>query len=263
MTSQKIQLSIGIMTFNEEANIRQCLESADFADQVIVVDSGSTDKTVEIAQLMKTEVFIESDWQGFGEQRNRILKRVKHPHVFFLDADEVISETLKNELIQAIKSNTERVWEVTCTEVAYGKTLKYMKATKGMPRLFETDNLLGFEGIVHEKPILKNADKTIECFRGRLMHHSRPSIIRSLEKLSLYAKLGAQKRLQAGKRGGLLRGGLSASASFFKFYILRRGFTGGAQGFLFCFFLALECFFRYVAMTYDHDALLNPKQKNG
>jgi hypothetical protein len=91
--------------------------------------------------------------------------------------------------------------------------------------------------------------------KARLRHFSRQSIKGSLQKLTQYAMLGAAKRAAQGKQGGVVRGLASGLAIFVRLYILRLGFLGGGPGFLFCFFIALECFFRYAALHYDHDSL--------
>ena len=88
-----------------------------------------------------------------------------------------------------------------------------------------------------------------------MLHYSRETVRGSLEKLTQYSMLGAAKRAAAGKRGGVLRGMASAFAIFLRLYVFRLGFMGGGPGFLFCFFIALECFFRYAALYYDRDSL--------
>ncbi|MDV7399156.1 hypothetical protein RZS08_47540, partial [Arthrospira platensis SPKY1] len=99
--------------------------------------------------------------------------------------------------------------------------------------------------MVHEKALFTRQDVDIQRFPHRLLHHSRPTVYASLRKLAQYVQLGAAKRAEAGKTGGVLRGMGSGLAIFIKLYVLRRGFLCGPQGFLFCFFIALECFFRY------------------
>jgi hypothetical protein len=147
------------------------------------------------------------------------------------------------------------VWEVLWNQVAYGKPLTRMKSTGGIPRLFRADNLIGYEGLVHEAAVLK--DKTVPVYKlkGRLFHYSRETIYGSLQKLAQYAQLGALKRAKRGKTGGVLRGFASALANFLQLYIFRRGFLCGPEGFLFCFFIALECFFRYAMIEYDKGIL--------
>jgi len=130
-----------------------------------------------------------------------------------------------------------------------------MKSTGGIPRLFQTSNLLRYEGVVHEGAVLRDPSVTVSQFTTRLFHYSRETVYGSIQKLAQYAQLGAMKRAEKGKTGGVLRGMASGFANFMQLYFFRRGFLCGPEGFLFCFFIALECFFRYAMITYDRDAL--------
>jgi len=255
MTSQAPTLCIGILTMNEERRIRQCIQSAKFADQIVVVDSGSKDDTVAIAQSLGVEVHTHADWQGFAEQRNRLLQYCTADYIFFLDADEVITPELEVEIQAAVQNRQQATFEVLWNQVAYGKALTLMKSTGGVRRMFPTANIDRFEGVVHERAIVRNPTTPVIKFKGRLMHYSRETVYGSLQKLAQYAQLGALKRAEKGKQGGVLRGFASALTNFLQLYIFRRGFLCGAEGFLFCFFIALECFFRYAMLHYDRDQL--------
>jgi glycosyltransferase involved in cell wall biosynthesis len=246
-------LCIGVLTLNEERRIGACLESAAFADRVIVLDSGSADRTCEIAASLGAEVHRHPDWAGFAEQRNRLLAEVREDYVFFLDADEVITPALRAEIVATVAAGRVGVGRIAWCEVAFGRTLRHMRPVSGVPRLFRRDLLLRFEGIVHEQPVLADAKALDHRFHERLLHHSRETVYGCLQKLAGYVQLGAIKRARAGKRGGILRGMVSANAIFLRMYVFRLGFTGGAQGFLFCFFIALECFLRYAALGYDRN----------
>ncbi len=249
-SSTRPTLCIGILTMNEERRIEQCIASARFADQIVVIDSGSTDRTREIAQDLSAEVHLYPDWQGFAVQRTRLLDHVKADYIFFLDADEVITEALGQEIQQAVASGQDAAWEVLWNEVAFGRPMTLMKS-RGVRRLFKTTSLLRFDGVVHEEAIMRGGPVPALMLRNKLLHYSRESVYGSLRKLAQYVQLGATKRAQAGKRGGVLRGIGSGLAIFIRLYIIRRGFLCGPEGFLFCFFIALECFFRYVALRYD------------
>ncbi|MEY3216516.1 MAG: hypothetical protein RLZZ280_893 [Pseudomonadota bacterium] len=252
------RLSIGILTKNEAQLIGACIESASFADEVIVLDSGSTDKTLDIARSLGAKTFVSEDWQGFAVQRNRLLAHVRGQYIFFLDADEIITPELREEIMALVRSGQQGVWRVRWTVVAFGHVLRHFNSDSSMERLFTTDLIDHYEGVVHEAAVLK-ADRpaTRGALRQRLLHHSRQSIRASLEKLTQYAMLGAAKRLAAGKRGGVLRGMASATVLFTRTYFFRRAFLDGGPGFLYCYFVALECFFRYVALHYDRDQLEN------
>lgn len=250
------RLTIGILTKNEARLIGRCIESARFADEVIVLDSGSTDNTLDIARSLGATTFVSDDWQGFAVQRNRLLERVSGDYVFFLDADEIITDELREEIQALVRSGEIGIWKVRWTVVAYGHVLKHFKSDSSMERLFTTRLIDHYEGVVHEGAIIKS-DEPVQrqMLRHRLLHHSRQSIRSSLEKLTQYAMLGAVKRHAAGQRGGVFRGGLSATGSFFKTYFLRGAFLDGGPGFLYCLFVALESFFRYVALEYDKHLL--------
>lgn len=252
-------LCIGILTMNESQRIRACLDSARFADQVLVVDSGSSDGTRELASQWGAEVHLHADWQGFAEQRNRLLVHCRCDYIFFLDADEVIPDGLREDILTALRSGRNAVWEIQWEQVAFGRPLRAMKTSNGIPRLFRRDNIECFEGVVHEGARLRQSNTPVLPLRHRLLHFSRETIYGSLLKLAQYAQLGAIKRAQKGQRGGIWRGFASALAIFIKLYVLRRGFLCGPQGFLYCLFVALECFFRYVALRYDGAELLRDK----
>jgi glycosyltransferase involved in cell wall biosynthesis len=257
MTATKSTLCIGILTMNEERRIEQCIQSARFADQIVVVDSGSKDQTVVIAQRLGAQVHTHADWQGFAVQRNRLIEYCTSDYIFFLDADEVITPELQAEIQAAVQKGQQATWEVLWNQVAYGKALTLMKSTGGVQRMFPTANLERFEGVVHEKAIVRNPATPVVKFKGRLLHYSRETVYGSLQKLAQYAQLGALKRAEKGKRGGVLRGFASALVNFVQLYIFRRGFLCGAEGFLFCFFIALECFFRYAMLKYDKKEFKN------
>lgn len=253
--SQPARLCVGILTLNEEKRIAACIRSASFADQILVIDSGSKDRTVEIARALGAQVHVYPDWQGFAEQRNRMLPHIQADYIFFLDADEEFTPALAQEVQQVLQGQEDAIWEVQWNQVAYGRALTHMRSTGGVQRMFRSASLLRFEGVVHEKAVTQPAGLPVRRFRGRLMHYSRETIYGSLQKLAQYTQLGARKRAEAGKRGGVLRGLASGLSNFFRLYVLGRGFLYGAEGFLYCLFVALESFLRYVMLRYDQESL--------
>lgn len=245
-------LCIGILTLNEEKRITSCIRSAHFADQILVIDSGSQDRTRDLARAAGAEVHDYPDWQGFAEQRNRLLAHCRCEFIFFLDADEEITPALEQEILQAVQRGDDVIWEVMWDQVAYGRALSRMKTTGGVQRMFRSASIDRFEGLVHEGATMKAGRLPVRTFRARLLHHSRETVYGSIQKLAQYAQLGAAKRAQNGQTGGIWRGLASALASFIQLYIFRRGFLCGPEGFLYCLFVALEAFFRYTMLRYDH-----------
>lgn len=244
-------LCIAVLTLNEAQRIESCLRSASFADQMVVIDSGSTDGTRELAQGLGAQVHLYPDWQGFGVQRTRALAHVTTDYVFFLDADEEMPAALQAEMRAAVASGDDAIWRIWWDEVAFGRALTRMKPRGGIQRLFRTDAIESFSGVVHEAPVLRREGVPVRSFQSHLLHHSRPTVYGSLRKLAQYVQLGAVKRGEKGKRGGVLRGLVMSHIVFLRTYVFQRGFLCGAEGFLYCYFIALETFFRYAALRYD------------
>ena len=261
MTMAVPTLTIAVLTKNEAHRIEACLASAAFADQVLVVDSGSTDNTVALSRQAGAEVFEYPDWQGFAVQRNRLIEHAKCDYIFFLDADELITPAFQKELQAIVQSNAQAVWQIQWRMVAYGHELTYYISRSKVERLFRRDMLKEYVGAVHEQAILHNENPANPVPRkvisAKLLHHSRETVRGSLEKLTQYVMLGASKRAQAGKRGGVVRGLASGLSMFVRLYVFRLGFLCGGAGFLYCLFVALEAFFRYAALHYDKDHLTN------
>jgi glycosyltransferase involved in cell wall biosynthesis len=255
LADSRPRLTVGILTLNEEKRIASCINSAKFADQILVIDSGSKDKTREIAAALGAEVHDYPDWQGFAVQRNRVLQHAKGEYIFFLDADEEMPPEMQAEIEAVIASGKDEIWEVQWNQVAFGRPLTRMKISGSVERMFRTRSVREFSGVVHEKAEMDGEQRTVRRFRSRLLHYSRDSIYGSLNKLAQYVRLGAEKRAQEGQTGGLLKGIASGLTVFIRLYIFRYGFLCGAEGFLYCFFVALEFFLRKVAIKYDADLL--------
>lgn len=253
-------LTVAVLTHNEAHRIQQCLRSAAFADQLVVVDSGSTDNTVELARQCGAQVHEYTDWQGFAVQRNRLISHASGDYIFFLDADEVMTPAFAQELQAIVASGRQGVWAIRWRMVAFGHELKYFLSESTIERLFVRRQLREFVGVVHEQAVLHHGpegDKVPRhVMRARLLHHSRATVRASLEKMTQYAMLGAAKRAAAGQQGGgVVRGMASSLVMFMRLYIFQLGFLCGGAGFLYCLFVALEAFFRYAALYYDRSTL--------
>jgi glycosyltransferase involved in cell wall biosynthesis len=245
------RLTISILAKNEAANIERCVRSASFADEVVVIDNGSTDATAALAQACGAQVHVYADWRGFAVQRNHQLRHAQGDYILLLDADEEILPPLRDEILQRLAAQEDVVRGLLTLEVAFGRELTYAAPRKAQCRFFKRDAVSGFEGIVHEKPVFTREVRHDGFFAHKIRHYSRTSVQGSLKKLAQYAVLGASKRSAGQKAGGVVRGIFSGGAAFVQTYIFKRGFTGGGAGFLFCLFIALEAFFRYAALYYD------------
>lgn len=252
-------LTVAVLTHNEAHRIEACLKSAAFADQLLVVDSGSTDDTVALARALGAEVHSHPDWQGFAVQRNRLLAHARGDYIFFLDADEVMTPAFAQELQAIVRSGERAVWKIRWRMVAFGHELTYFRSQSQIERLFVRSMVREYTGVVHEQAQLHpqpgGEPVPRRLIRARLLHYSRTTVRGSLEKLTQYVMLGAAKRAEKGQRGGVLRGLASGTSMFVRLYVFRLGFLCGGAGFLYCLFVALEGFFRYAALHYDRDGL--------
>ena len=243
-----MNLSVIVITKNEEDRIADCLSSvADIADEIIVLDSGSTDATVEICKRYTEKVF-ETDWPGYGKQKQKTLEKAKGNWVLSIDADERLTPTLAQEIKEVINSNpVEVAFKIQWAVVLFGKQLNYGRSARFVLRLFRREGARFSDDIVHEKVLL--SDGKVGKLKNRLLHYSIRDYEHLLNKNSLYAWLGGKRRYEAGVKGGGLWGAsIRAILVFFHIYILRRGFLDGSVGFLMAVMFSQAAFNKYAAL---------------
>ncbi|MCP0912923.1 MULTISPECIES: glycosyltransferase family 2 protein [Legionella] len=247
-------LSVVIIAKNEEINIRRCLESIAWADEIIVLDSGSTDQTVEIAKEYTEKVY-QTDWQGYGVQKQRALAAASGDWVLNLDADESVDAVLKQEIVAAIAGNKADAYRVPIRMYFYDKPLRYSSSPKRHVRLFKRQGAYYSNDIVHEKVILP-AGARIEKIHTPLRHHSYRDVSHALYKLNRYSSYSAKIRLQEKKHATFLKTLLGTGWMFFRCYILQRGFMDGKEGFIFALLNAQGTYYRGLKQLYP-DSTLN------
>lgn len=247
-------LTIAVLALNEADMIANCIQSANFAEQILVIDSGSCDDTLAIAKSLGAETHCYPDWHGFAIQRNRALQHCRCDYVFFLDCDEIIPENLAKEILEAVQLGTINQGLIRWDEFVFGKRLRGAHQTKGVARLFKINDILQFEGQVHESAIFRG-NKSAQLFNTKLVHYSRQTIYQSLIKLGQYSQLAAIKLRESGKKVGVLTGLMHAIPRFLNLYFIKMSFLSGSEGFLYSMFIALEVFFKYCAARYDNDPL--------
>jgi glycosyltransferase involved in cell wall biosynthesis len=251
--SESTNLTIVVLALNEASMITSCLESASFAEQILVIDSGSSDDTLLIARSLGAEVHSYADWEGFAIQRNRALKHCRKDYVFFLDCDEIIPANLAKEILEIVKQGTVNRGLIRWDDFVFGKRLQGIHQTKGVARLFKIHDILEFRGQVHENAVLK-APEITHIFNTKLIHYSRRTVYQSLLKLAQYSQLAAISLRKSKKNIGVLAGLMHAIPRFLKLYFVKMSFLSGAEGFLYSLFIALEVFFKYCAARYDDDS---------
>jgi len=240
-------LSVILITKNEAANIEACLRSVAFADEVVMLDSGSTDNTVQLAHQLGARVEVASDWPGFGPQKNRALAFATHPWVLSLDADERVTPELQAEIQTVISgSATTSVWEIPRLTQFCGHWIRHCGWTPDyVVRLFRRDTARFSDDLVHERVL---ASGPVGRFKHALLHYSYPTPVHYWRKLEQYSQAWAQQRHAAGQRTSMTRAAVAGLVAFIRSYFFRLGVLDGAMGFSVCTMQAHAAFGKYFAL---------------
>ena len=233
---RKNMLSVVILTKNSEKYLEEVLRSVTFADEVIIYDNDSIDNTLEIAKKFKnTKIFIDKTWEGFGRQKQKAVNKAKNRWVFVLDSDEVITEKLKEEILQTIKTPKYEAYFVARLNNFFGK---WMRHTGLFPdysiRLFDKTKANFNERKVHESVETKN----VGYLKNYFLHYAYESIEEFIEKQNKYSSTGAKPNK--------LKAIFSPYWTFFKLYFLKLGFLDGWNGFIVSKLYAEYTFWKYI-----------------
>ncbi|MBL4655192.1 MAG: glycosyltransferase family 2 protein [Bacteroidia bacterium] len=244
-----IKLSIAIITYNEERDIRRCLESVQkVADEVVVVDSFSTDKTKEICEEFNVK-FIEHEFEGYIGQKNYVMAQTSHQHVMSLDADEALSENLI-ESIQYIKKHWDgEAYYVNRLNNYCGQWINFGGWSPDRKiRLFDKDKGM-WKGVnPHDRFELHSGVKS-KMLKGPLLHYSYYTIEEHKKKVEQFSTLAAEAMFAKGKRSNILRALVSAGFKLFRNYIIKAGFWDGYYGWVICMLSAKETYLKYRKLT--------------
>jgi glycosyltransferase involved in cell wall biosynthesis len=239
------KISAVIITFNEELFIDKCLTSIDgIADEIVVVDSFSTDKTEEICKKHNVR-FIKHKFDGYRDQKNYALTLATHKNILSLDADEALSDRLR-ESILAIKENWKYDGYLFNRRNNFcGKWIRYSAWYPDRQlRLFYSDKGQFGELNLHEKFLMSNGTK-VGKLKGDLLHWAFSSYQDHIDKMSKYSLIGAEEFYKAGRKASLLTPYIHSVWGFFRTYIIRGGFLDGRNGYLICYLYAKSTFFKY------------------
>lgn len=239
-------VSAVVITKNEEAAIRRCLESVSWAHEVIVVDSGSTDRTVEICRALGAQV-LEADWQGPATQRNRGIDKASGQWILALDADEWVTDELRREIERTVESaTTAAAYRIPRLSSYCGRHMRYGGWWPDyVYRLFRRGEARFGGGIVHDHLICSGPKGRL---RNHLMHEPFRDMTKVLDKMNAYSTWGAQRLHEEGARSGLLRAVLHGAWTFFRTYVLRAGFLDGREGFMLAVSNAEGTYYKYVKL---------------
>lgn len=241
-------LSVILITRNEESNLDDCLASLDgIAQQIVVVDSNSTDGTLEIANRYGALMAYPSDWPGFGPQKNRALDLATCDWVLSLDADERLTPSLKSEILTAINHSAQ----IDCFAIPRlswycGRFIRHSGWSPDyVDRLFRRGTARFSDDLVHERLIPNGSVAKLE---NPMLHYSFMNYSQVLDKLNRYSTASAEQAFAKGKTSNPLKAVLHGMWAFVRTYILRAGFLDGPQGFALAISNAQGTYYRYMKL---------------
>lgn len=246
-----IRLAVLILTYNEEENIKDCLQSASFADEIIVVDSYSTDGTLKVVEKFDVTI-IQHEMENFAAQRNFAMEKTEAEWIFFLDADERVTPEAAEEITKIVKENKRAAWCIKRMNILFGKQMRFGGHRPDyVTRLFPR-RAVRWDGLVHERVI---CDLSVKRLHGVLHHYTYTDWYRYFAKMNQYSTLMAKRQYGEGKRSSILKIVLHPFFAFFRFYILQLGFLEGKFGFIFASFHMFYTMAKYVKLYYFEEEI--------
>lgn len=244
-----MRISATIITFNEESNIKAACESVAWADEIVVVDSNSTDATRELAAASGARV-ITNTWPGFGAQKQFAVEQAQHEWIFSLDADERVSDELKRS-IEALRKQTQLADGYEIPRRTYYQQ-RWIRGGGWYPdrqlRLFKKSHGHWKQRHIHES-VAMNPDARVEQLNGDLLHYTSPDAAHHHRMIGeRYAPLAAQQMFEEGRRTSTVRVASAGPAAFIRSLILKGGLRDGFAGFTIASFAAHHAFLKHLML---------------
>jgi len=245
-----MKLSAILITKNEEANLERCLRSVAWVDEIIVVDTDSTDATVEIARSFKAKVY-SPEWKGFGPAKQYALDQAAGEWILSIDADEEVSFTLKNEIIQLLEKVPPHIgYNIPRKTQFLGRWILHSGWYPDyVLRLFRRDAGNFTSALVHEKVEVVVSTGRLH---NPLMHYSYPTLEDYTRKLDQYSTLGAEEMFKAGKKWSPYYLALKPFISFWRKLIFQKGWRDGWEGFLIAYLTSTGTLLKYAKLRSLH-----------
>lgn len=243
----KPTLAVALIVKNEAKHLEACLSTVQgWVDEIVILDSGSTDNTKEISRQFTDKFYINSDWPGFGKQRQIAQSYVSSDYVLWLDADERVTPELKRDILDAIEKNEPNTaYKINRLSDAFGKFIKYSGwSPDWVVRLYKVNEAAYNDSLVHEK-VVYSSTVSIEPLKGRLLHFTYDNLHHYLNKTTGYLKAWTDER-EGRKSAGLTTALLHALAAFLRMYIFKRGFLDGKHGFILAWLTMHTTFIKYI-----------------
>ncbi|EOX4846136.1 glycosyltransferase family 2 protein [Vibrio alginolyticus] len=242
----KPTLAVALIVKNEERHLKACLDTVrDWVDEIVILDSGSTDNTESIARQYTDKFYSNLDWQGFGKQRQLAQTYIESDFVLWLDADERVTGELRQDILNAISQHKDKnIYQVNRLTTAFAKEIRHSGwSPDWVVRLYKTSQTQYNDALVHESVVIPNGFNIVSL-NGRLKHFTYERLGEYTRKTQLYMQSWADQR-EGKKTASLLSAFTHGFFRFFKMYIIKRGFLDGRHGFLLAVLSANTTFTRY------------------
>jgi glycosyltransferase involved in cell wall biosynthesis len=241
------RVSAVLITLNAQAHLGECLASLAWCDEIVVVDGGSTDETLALCAAAGARVSSETEWRGFGVQKNLALDRAGGDWLFSIDADEVCTPALRGEIEAAIATGGD----IAALEMPRRSSFcgHWMRHGGWWPdrvvRVFARGKVRFSEDLVHERPLVQG---NVARLRQPLLHYTYDTLEQALAKLDRYSTLGARQAYERGKRATPASAVLRGAWAFFRTYVLRLGLLDGWAGLMLALYNGQGTYYRYLKL---------------
>jgi glycosyltransferase involved in cell wall biosynthesis len=257
--AQPPKLSAIVITRDNEATIGRCIESLGFADEIVVLDSGSVDRTLQICRDFGATVESTSDWPGHGRQKNRALDRAAGDWVISIDSDEWVTPALRAEIERVIASGAAfSAYAIPRRSSFCGR---FMKHSGWWPdyvlRLVKRNAARFTEDAVHERLVVQGPTGKL---REPIMHEAIDNLDQMLIKMNAYSSASAEARRRDGRRATLFTAIVHGAWTFVRTYVLRLGFMDGREGFMLAVANAEGSYYRYVKLMLLARKVVKPNE---
>lgn len=234
------KISAVIITKNEEMNIERCLNSLAWVDEIVILDTGSTDKTTEICKAFGTKVFHLDNWQGFGQAKHFAVSLAQNDWIISLDADEVVTSDLKDSILKVLENPSYDIYSIKRKSYYLGKLIRHSGWNNDYPKRLFNRKIAQFDlKPIHESVI---GSRNIGKIENNILHYTYPTISSHLRKINHYTDLSVFKKT----RSSILESVLKSIIKFFKMYFFQLGFLDGTKGFILAIISSFGILIKYL-----------------
>ncbi len=245
MNKSENKISAVIITQNEELNIERCLKSLHWVDEIVVVDSGSTDKTIEICKKYNCKI-VHSEWLGFGRTKKLAVNSASNSWIFSIDSDEEVTPELRNQINEILSKPKYYAYRVKRKSFYLGKMINHCGWGSDYPlRLFNREH-----GNFNDKEVHESVDINWEGIKieSPLLHYTYPTIELHVSKTNRYTDLQAAELYKQGKQFSIISAVLLGLNKFINMYFFKLGILDGKEGFILCSIASFGVYLKYVKL---------------